>query len=125
MNFFHGMINKKRRQQNIRGVMVDGKWIEEPSRVKNQFFQHFKDRFDKPKHDRIDINMSYLRSLSREQQNDLERMVSMEEVQRAVWDCGTDKSPGPDGFSFGFYRHLWPTIDKEVFEAVKYFFHSL
>ncbi|GJR87316.1 RNA-directed DNA polymerase, eukaryota [Tanacetum coccineum] len=53
---------------------------------------------------------------------DLERMVSMEEVKRAVWDCGTDKSPGPDGFSFGFYRHFWPTIDNEVFEAVKYFF---
>nr|GEX43260.1 RNA-directed DNA polymerase, eukaryota [Tanacetum cinerariifolium] len=61
---FHGIINKKRSQQNIWGVMVDGKWIEEPSRVNNQFFQHFKDRFDKPKHDRIDINMSYPRSLS-------------------------------------------------------------
>nr|GEX14553.1 RNA-directed DNA polymerase, eukaryota [Tanacetum cinerariifolium] len=60
---FHGIINKKRSQQNIRGVMVDGKWIEEPSRVKNQIFQYFKDRFDKPKHDRIDINMSYPRSL--------------------------------------------------------------
>nr|GEW55739.1 RNA-directed DNA polymerase, eukaryota [Tanacetum cinerariifolium] len=111
VRFFHGMINKKRSQQNIQGVMVDGKWIEEPSRVKNQFFQHFKDSFDKPKHDRIDINMSYPRSLSSEQQKDLD-----------LWDCGTDKSLGPDGFSFGFYRHFLPTIDKEVFEAVKYFF---
>nr|GEY18831.1 RNA-directed DNA polymerase, eukaryota [Tanacetum cinerariifolium] len=119
VRFFHGMINKKRSQQNIRGVMVDGKWIEEPYRVKNQNFQHFKDRFNKPKHDCIDINMSYPRSLSSEQQKDLDRMVSMEEVKRAVWDCGTDKTLGPDGFSFGFYRHFWPTIDKEVFEAVK------
>ncbi|GJX36838.1 RNA-directed DNA polymerase, eukaryota [Tanacetum coccineum] len=122
VRFFHGMINKKRSQQNIRGVMIDGKWIEEPSRVKKQFFQHFRDRFDEPKDDRVRIDMCFPRSLSNEQKDDLERMVSMEEVKRAVWDCGTDKSPGPDGFSFGFYRHFWPTIDNEVFEAVKYFF---
>nr|GFD47332.1 RNA-directed DNA polymerase, eukaryota, reverse transcriptase zinc-binding domain protein [Tanacetum cinerariifolium] len=26
-----------------------------------------------------------------------EDMVSSEEIKRAVWDCGSDKSPGPDG----------------------------
>nr|GEV33220.1 RNA-directed DNA polymerase, eukaryota [Tanacetum cinerariifolium] len=107
---------------NIRGVLIDGIWIEEPIRVKNQFFQHFKDRFDKPKEDRVRIDMCFSRSLSSEQQETLKYMVSMEEVKRVVWDCGTDKSPGPDGFSFGFYRHFWPTIGYEVFEAVKYFF---
>nr|GFA01818.1 RNA-directed DNA polymerase, eukaryota [Tanacetum cinerariifolium] len=35
---------------------------------------------------------------------DLERDVSKEELKRAVWDCGTDKSPNPDGFTFGFHR---------------------
>nr|GFA55548.1 RNA-directed DNA polymerase, eukaryota, reverse transcriptase zinc-binding domain protein [Tanacetum cinerariifolium] len=90
--------------------------------VKNQFFQHFKDRFDKPKEDRVRIDMCFPRSLSSEQQETLEYMVSMEEVKRAVWDCGTDKSPGPNCFSFGFYRHFWPMIRYEVFEAVKYFF---
>ncbi|GJR02880.1 RNA-directed DNA polymerase, eukaryota [Tanacetum coccineum] len=50
------------------------------------------------------------------------RNNSKEEVKRAVWDCGTDKSPGPDGFTFGFYRHFWSTIENDVFEAIKYFF---
>ncbi|GJY23316.1 hypothetical protein Tco_0396974 [Tanacetum coccineum] len=52
----------------------------------------------------------------------MERRISKEEVKRAVWDCGVDKSPGPDGFSFSFYRHFWPVIEKDVFEAVDYFF---
>ncbi|GKC98084.1 RNA-directed DNA polymerase, eukaryota, partial [Tanacetum coccineum] len=107
------------------GIMVDGQWIEEPGRVKNQFLQHFRDRFAAPDDDRIHIDMPYPRSLSNDQREDLECMVTMEEVKKAVWDCGIDKSPGPDGFSFGFYRHFWSIIDKEVFEAVKYFFiHS-
>ncbi|GKB55733.1 hypothetical protein Tco_0911919 [Tanacetum coccineum] len=52
------------------------------------------------------IDMPFPNSLSTDQQKDLECMVSKEEVKRAVWDCGTDKSPGPDGFTFGFYRHF-------------------
>ncbi|GKE51495.1 RNA-directed DNA polymerase, eukaryota [Tanacetum coccineum] len=52
----------------------------------------------------------------------MERRISKEEVKRAVWDCGVDKSPGLDGFSFSFYRHFWHVIEKDVFEAVDYFF---
>nr|GEW02517.1 RNA-directed DNA polymerase, eukaryota, reverse transcriptase zinc-binding domain protein [Tanacetum cinerariifolium] len=53
---------------------------------------------------------------------DLERIISKEEVKRAMRDCGIDKSSGPDGFSFSFYRHFWPIIEKDVFKAVEYFF---
>nr|GEZ22479.1 RNA-directed DNA polymerase, eukaryota, reverse transcriptase zinc-binding domain protein [Tanacetum cinerariifolium] len=58
--FYHGILNNKRNQLSIRGVLVD--------------------------------------------------------------DCGIDKSPGPDGFTFGFYRHFWKLIEKDVVDAVKYFF---
>nr|GEZ99102.1 RNA-directed DNA polymerase, eukaryota [Tanacetum cinerariifolium] len=37
---------------------------------------------------------------------ELENEVSNEEIKRAVWDCETDKAPGPDGFTFGFYRYF-------------------
>lgn len=30
----------------------------------------------------------------------LEAVVLEKEVKEAVWECGSDKSPGPDGFSF-------------------------
>ncbi|GJR61140.1 RNA-directed DNA polymerase, eukaryota [Tanacetum coccineum] len=47
--------------------------------------------------------------------------VSKRRFKRAVWGCGTDKSPGPDGFSFGFYRHFWPVIEQMFFMAVNLF----
>nr|GFA74279.1 cysteine-rich receptor-like protein kinase [Tanacetum cinerariifolium] len=48
--------------------------------------------------------------------------VSKEELKRAVWECGTDKSLGPDGFSFGFYRQFWSSVENDVFAAVSHFF---
>nr|GEV98433.1 RNA-directed DNA polymerase, eukaryota, reverse transcriptase zinc-binding domain protein [Tanacetum cinerariifolium] len=44
--------------------------------------------------------------------------VSKEEIKKAVWDCGIDKSPGPDGFTFGFYRRYWKLIENDVVDAV-------
>ncbi|GKB97733.1 putative RNA-directed DNA polymerase, eukaryota, reverse transcriptase zinc-binding domain protein [Tanacetum coccineum] len=120
--FFHGMLNKKRNHMNIRGVMVEGMWKEKPYDVKREIFHHFSTRFDKPPDERAVLDMEFPRSLSLEQQIDLEREVTKEELKKAVWDCGTDKSPGPDGFTFGFYRQFWPIIENDVFGAVTYFF---
>ncbi|GJX33250.1 RNA-directed DNA polymerase, eukaryota, reverse transcriptase zinc-binding domain protein [Tanacetum coccineum] len=98
--FFHGMLNKKRSQLNIRGIMINGTWTDNPKAVKQEFFQHFRNRFDKPPDQNAHIDMPFPNSLSTDQQKDLECMVSKEEVKRAVWDCGTDKSPGPDEEDF-------------------------
>ncbi|GKA13747.1 RNA-directed DNA polymerase, eukaryota [Tanacetum coccineum] len=70
--FFHGILNKKRNQQNIRGVMVDGVWNDKPHDVKNEFLIHFWKRFEKPLDGRATVEMSFLRSLSIEQQKGLE-----------------------------------------------------
>ncbi|GKB44769.1 RNA-directed DNA polymerase, eukaryota [Tanacetum coccineum] len=58
------------------------------------------------------------------QKEDLERSVTYDEIKRAVWDCGTNKSPGPDGFTFNFIRRYWKGIDKDVVKDVEEFFVS-
>nr|GEV00337.1 RNA-directed DNA polymerase, eukaryota, reverse transcriptase zinc-binding domain protein [Tanacetum cinerariifolium] len=68
------------------------------------------------------LKLKHLKTLSSDQQEDLEIEVSREEIKRSVWDCGTDKSPGPDGFTFGFYRRYWKIVKKEVVDVVTYFF---
>nr|GEZ92395.1 RNA-directed DNA polymerase, eukaryota [Tanacetum cinerariifolium] len=68
-SFFHEVLNKNRNLLNIRGVMANGVWVDNPNK-----------------------------------------------------DCGTDKAPSPDGFTFGFYRRFWYLIDNDVYDAVRYFF---
>ena len=43
----------------IRGVLVDGKWIDQPSDVKMEFFNHFRDRFSKPVENRITLELAF------------------------------------------------------------------
>nr|GFA54483.1 RNA-directed DNA polymerase, eukaryota [Tanacetum cinerariifolium] len=47
----------------------------------------FQERFDKPVERRVTIDMSYLRSISGEQRDELEREVTIEEIKTAVWNC--------------------------------------
>ncbi|GJV71855.1 RNA-directed DNA polymerase, eukaryota [Tanacetum coccineum] len=120
--YFHGILNKKRSQLAIRGTLVNGEWISEPHRVKNEFFSHFKKQFSPPQTPRIRFDFTFPTRLSSDQVEDLEHIVTYDEVKRAVWDCGTNKSPRPDGFSFEFYHKYWTTIDEDVFQAVRDFF---
>nr|GEX25757.1 RNA-directed DNA polymerase, eukaryota [Tanacetum cinerariifolium] len=87
-----------------------------------EFFHHFSSKFDKPDARRKHIEMKYPKTLTCDQQVELESDVSNEEIKRAVWDCRIDKSPGPDGFTFGFFRRFWNLIENDVYDAVKYFF---
>ncbi|GJR74701.1 hypothetical protein Tco_0087066 [Tanacetum coccineum] len=43
--FFHGLINQKRRNQMINGIMVEGIWITDPILIKDAFFQFYKYKF--------------------------------------------------------------------------------
>nr|GEZ79698.1 RNA-directed DNA polymerase, eukaryota, reverse transcriptase zinc-binding domain protein [Tanacetum cinerariifolium] len=122
--YYHGILNRKRNQLAIRGVLSDGVWEERPNVVKNEFFNHFRIRFDRPNSVRPILEMDFPNCLSTTQKEDLEAVVSNEEIKKAVWDCGADKSPGPDGFTFGFFKRLWDLIESDVVAAVKSFFES-
>nr|GFC18866.1 RNA-directed DNA polymerase, eukaryota [Tanacetum cinerariifolium] len=70
--FFHGILNKKRAQLAIRGVMKDGVWEENPEVIKMEFLNHFRTRFEQPTHQRPMINMEFPNHLNSSQAMDLE-----------------------------------------------------
>ena len=41
-------------------------------------------------------------------------VVTREEVKRALWRLGKDKSPRPDGFTGSFFRFMCECIEDEV-----------
>ncbi|GKA62641.1 RNA-directed DNA polymerase, eukaryota [Tanacetum coccineum] len=122
--FFHGIINKRRSQLSIRGVFVDGDWRTDSEDVKEVFKEHFATRFKQPVHDHLKLNFSYPNRLSNGQVEDLDRCVSRDEIRVAVWDCGENKSPGPDGYTFEFFKRYWNFIGPDFCLADECFFSS-
>nr|GFA86554.1 RNA-directed DNA polymerase, eukaryota [Tanacetum cinerariifolium] len=111
--------NKRRSQLAIRSIFVDGVWSTDPNLIKNAFFNHFATRFQEPPNFIFKINFVFPNKLHHNQTEDLERHVSHDEIKRAVWDCGDNKSPGPDGFTFEFFKTYWDLVGQDFCAAVQ------
>lgn len=46
----------------------------------------------------------------------------MEEIKNVVWDCGGDRSLGPDGFSFRFIRNFRDIFTSDFIDFVEEFY---
>ncbi|XP_071708448.1 uncharacterized protein [Rutidosis leptorrhynchoides] len=62
--------------------------------------------------------------LSFDDASSIDRDVMNEEIKDAVWDCGSSKSPGPDGFSFLFIKAYWDLLQHDICSTVRDFFHT-
>ncbi|GJR45107.1 RNA-directed DNA polymerase, eukaryota [Tanacetum coccineum] len=122
--YFHGIVNKKRRSLAIKGILKDGEWIDNPNHFKAEFYHHFSSRFSQPEWARVPLVVNFPKRLSVDLASDLELEVSSDEIKKAVWDCGLDKSPGPDGFTFEFFKKHWSIVGCDVISAIKEFFSS-
>nr|GEW56677.1 hypothetical protein [Tanacetum cinerariifolium] len=117
--FFHGTINKKRTNLAVKGVMIEGLWVDDPSKVKDEFRDYFASRFRDPGIRHGVINFNFPNRLNIDQSGELEAPISRDEIRRAVWDCGENKSPRLDGFTFEFFRRFWNIVGPDLLLAVE------
>nr|GEU42293.1 RNA-directed DNA polymerase, eukaryota, reverse transcriptase zinc-binding domain protein [Tanacetum cinerariifolium] len=86
----------------IHSIMKEGVWILDPSQIKEEILNLFKEKF-KDHDSNVDFplfaNSFRLCALDCKI---LVTLVSLDEVKNVVWDCGSSKAVGPDGFSFAF-----------------------
>lgn len=40
----------------------------------------------------------------------IESPFTPEDVKNVIWECGSEKAPGPDEFTFKFFKTFWSTI---------------
>ncbi|GJY64199.1 putative RNA-directed DNA polymerase, eukaryota, reverse transcriptase zinc-binding domain protein [Tanacetum coccineum] len=119
--FFHCLINRKRRTQSINGIMQEGVWITNPIQIKEAFLNFFKDKF---KANDLSITFHPTCISATLQPSDrvfLKSNTTMDEVKNVVWECGSDKAPGPNGFTFSFVKRYWDILRLDILEFVSTF----
>nr|GEY77720.1 RNA-directed DNA polymerase, eukaryota [Tanacetum cinerariifolium] len=104
--FFHAMVNQKHRYLTIHGIKFEGRWIEDPTGIKDVFTNFFEQKFQQIQVVNIINRSPFYKSLNSDQTTLLDAPVLDSEIKNAIWDCGSEKSPGPDGYSFAFYKEF-------------------
>nr|GEW57122.1 hypothetical protein [Tanacetum cinerariifolium] len=122
--FFHGIIIQMMRSKSITGTMHDGTWISDPTQIKDAFLNFFIDKFQAHDSQIIFSPLVHSTGLCMNDRDLLETRVTLEEVKIVVWDCGSNKSPCPDGFYFAFIKKYWDLLKKDIFEFVDSFLAS-
>ncbi|GJS17303.1 hypothetical protein Tco_0411775 [Tanacetum coccineum] len=105
----------------IRGVMVNGTWESNPGMVKREFFSYFLEKSKPFVRERPRMLFAFSKILLADQKKDLEGMFFRKEIKKAVWDCGNEKSSGPNGFTFDFFKKYWEIIENDLVDAINQF----
>ncbi|KAJ9555268.1 hypothetical protein OSB04_009882 [Centaurea solstitialis] len=121
---FHAVIKHRERKNLIRGLSTPEGWVEDPEKIKEFFFDFFRSKFDSNRVGGPTLGTRFFKKLSVEEACSLERPFEEGEVWEAIKSCGGDKSPGPDGFTFGFFKAFWETIKGDLLRALEWFWEK-
>ncbi|GJS44823.1 putative RNA-directed DNA polymerase, eukaryota, reverse transcriptase zinc-binding domain protein [Tanacetum coccineum] len=123
-NLFHATLKKNRHQLAIKGILNEGEWIENTDKIKTLFVDHFWNRFQQTCETSSSFDVGMPNHISCDQRELLERSFSQDEIKKAVWDCGGDRAPGPDGFTFSIFTTFWDILESDVIRFVQEFFFT-
>nr|GEX58496.1 RNA-directed DNA polymerase, eukaryota [Tanacetum cinerariifolium] len=120
--FFHDLINARRKSQMVQGIMLEGVWITDSKAIKAAFLDFYKDKFSCHDSPVSFPSMLPANQLNIHDRDSLEVMISFDEIRTVVWDCGSQKAPGPDGYSFMFIKKFWELLNHDIHKFVVNFF---
>lgn len=121
--FFHASINKRSRDNTIHGFQIGGSWVEEVGSVKQEVHNHFKSLFNEVKWPRSCLDGVAFNKITQSEEAKLTAEITLKEIEEAVWNCDSNKSPGPDGYNFFFIKKFWHIIRDDFYRMFKEF-HS-
>jgi hypothetical protein len=124
--FFHAWANHRRKINTIRSITDDhGRTWRRQKEIGKAFVDYFGDVFTSNGVADFSQCLETMEPrISEEMNSDLVRPFTMEEVGMALSQMHPLKSPGPDGFSAGFFQKAWSFVGKKVSEGVLSFLNG-
>ncbi|KAK1423484.1 hypothetical protein QVD17_18787 [Tagetes erecta] len=123
-SYFHRTINCNQSRKRINGMMSNGQWLTNPEDIKNHIVSFFELKFSEPLLDRPTLSSDGFKCLDPLTAHEIITPFSANEIKRAVWDCGGDKAPGPDSFTFKFFKRYWNIFELDFANIMSYFYSS-
>ncbi|VFQ78789.1 unnamed protein product [Cuscuta campestris] len=120
-SYFHSIV-KKNRKKNVVGFLVreDGSKITSIGEVANIFVDYYTTLFgtSSPVEPVGPDILAAGSSVPISAHSALLATVTPEEVRQVVFDIGSDKAPGPEGYTAAFFKNQWVVVAQGVFPLV-------
>ncbi|XP_021995252.1 uncharacterized protein LOC110892394 [Helianthus annuus] len=120
-SFFHNVVNANQSSNRINGLVINGAWETNPVLIKDSICSFFAQKFQEPLPDRPGLICPCLNRISASDGELLAAPFSLLEIKEAVWECGGDKAPGPDGINFRFINRVWASLQADFIRVFEEF----
>lgn len=106
--FFHAQVNGRRKRLQLKRIQNNaGIWIEDRQAVADEAVNFFKAQFHEEKiPESFGIIYHVPNMLGYEQNDELVKQPTKEEVQQAVFGLNVDSAGGPDDFAGTYFIHI-------------------
>ncbi|XP_058764508.1 uncharacterized protein LOC131637959 [Vicia villosa] len=118
------VIKERRRINHIGPILSSRGILESVGEVKEEVFRHFKDKLKEEEIYRLVLDGIHFNNIIESDSALLESPFLEEEIKEAIWSCGGSKSPGPDGYSFLFFKRCWSFLKDDVVRFFKSFYED-
>ena len=122
--YFHAVIRGKRKRMFINKLMDDsGAWIHGEENIAKEACDYYKGIFS-ANNDKIQEEiLQCINHRTTQQQNDeLDKILTEDEVKRIIMSMNPNSSPGPDGFGGKFYQECFEIIKDDLISVIKSFY---
>lgn len=120
---FHNMVKRKFARMGINQITEQDTIITKEKEIKESvvgfFIAHFAGDINDLEPATLDVPSHMI---TEEQNVDLCRPPTLEEVKQVVFGLKPDSAPGPDGYTWKFFQFCWDIIKFDVLEGVLDFF---
>ncbi|XP_021999377.1 uncharacterized protein LOC110896221 [Helianthus annuus] len=120
-SFFHNIVNANQSSNRINGLMMNGVWETDPPLIKDSICSFFAQKFLEPMEVRPRLTCPYLGQVTDAEGEMLVALFSLTEIKDAIWDCGSEKAPGPDDINFRFIKKCWGSLQADFIKVFEEF----
>ena len=124
--FFHLSTIIRRRRNYISEIKLEnGSWIRDREDIQRYFLDNFSSLYN-TSHPQFPKNLESLIQRCVTDQDNLElcRVPSRDEIKKVVFGMKALKAPRPDGFPLLFYKHYWDIVGDQLTLVVQGFFRN-
>lgn len=123
--YFHESATARRRSNQFFKLRNgEGNWVEWEDGLEKHIIEHFNHLYRASTVNWQEVVDCVDKKITADQNIELMREVTENEVKTAIFQMDPDKSPGPDGMTPAFYQKHWSIVGQDVCNLVKEFFQG-